>query len=139
MECASEMILRAAKTRLRISEVPITFHPDGRDRPPHLRPWRDGWRHVKLILLSSPGALFLVPGITLILLGLLLMVIQVAGPLHRPVELLGFRMDFHRAILGSLMTLVGYQLVTIHFFARAYSVTYRIREEDELHRRGSSS
>ena len=136
MEFASEMILRAAKTKLRISEVPITFHPDGRDRPPHLRPWRDGWRHVKLMLLYSPGALFLVPGITLILLGLLLMVIQVAGPLHRPVELFGFRMDFHWAILGSLMTLVGYQLVTIHFFARVYSVTHRIREEDELLRRG---
>jgi hypothetical protein len=130
MEFASEMVIKAAKLRLSIAEVPITFHPDGRDRRPHLRPWRDGWRHVKLMLLFSPTALFLAPGLGLVVVGLALMVTQLLGPADRPLSLLGFRFDFHWAILGSFLTLVGYQIVTIHFFARVYSVTHRLREED---------
>jgi hypothetical protein len=130
MEFASEMVIKAAKLRLSIVEVPITFHPDGRDRRPHLRPWRDGWRHVKLMLLFSPTALFLAPGLGLVAVGLALMVTQLLAPVDRPLSFLGFRFDFHWAILGSFLTLVGYQIVTVHFFARVYSVTHRLREED---------
>lgn len=132
MEFASEMLIKAAKLRMRISEVPITFHPDGRDRPPHLKPWRDGWRHVKLMLMFSPTALFLLPGATLVLLGLALMITQLFASPDQPAIVLGFRLDFHWAILGSFLTIVGYQLVVIHMFARVYSVTHRLREEDRL-------
>lgn len=73
MEFASEMLIKASKARLKIAEVPITLHPDKRGHPPHLRPIRDGWRHLKLMLTHSPTVLFLVPGLFLMLLGLALM------------------------------------------------------------------
>lgn len=70
MEFASEMVVKASLYRLKITEVPITLYPDGRSRPPHLRSWRDGWRHLRFLLLFSPRWLFLYPGTFLILLGL---------------------------------------------------------------------
>ena len=62
MEFASEMVVKATLRRLRIAEVPTTLSPDGRSRPPHLRSWRDGWRHLRFLLLFSPRWLFLHPG-----------------------------------------------------------------------------
>src|SRR5476649_357352 len=69
MEFASEMVIKSTLKSLRITEVPITLHKDGRSRPPHLKPWRDGWRHLRFMLLFSPRWLFLVPGIFLSALG----------------------------------------------------------------------
>lgn len=69
MEFASEMIAVSALNKLRISEVPTKLYPDGRSRKPHLRTWRDGWRHLRLLLMLSPRWLFLYPGLTLVLLG----------------------------------------------------------------------
>src|SRR5438477_6593351 len=69
MEFASEMVIKSTLKSLRITEVPITLHPDGRSRPPHLRPWRDGWRHLRFMLIYSPRWLFLVPGLLLALIG----------------------------------------------------------------------
>ena len=63
MEFASEMVIKATLKKFRIAEVPITLHKDGRSRPPHLKPWRDGWRHLRFMLLFSPRWLFLVPGL----------------------------------------------------------------------------
>ncbi|WP_148226960.1 glycosyltransferase family 2 protein [Planctopirus limnophila] len=71
MEFASEMVIKASKARLKIREIPIVLSPDGRDRPPHLRSFRDGWRHLKLILMYSPSFLFLLPAVVMIALGLL--------------------------------------------------------------------
>jgi glycosyltransferase involved in cell wall biosynthesis len=136
MEFASEMVIKAARKRMHIAEVPITFYPDRRERRPHLRPWRDGWRHLKLMLLFSPTALFLIPGLGLITVGVLLFATQLFSPAEEPASVLGFRLDFHWAIVGSFLTLVGYQIVTIHFYARVYSVTHRLREEDRLLRKG---
>jgi glycosyltransferase involved in cell wall biosynthesis len=135
MEFASEMVIRAAMSGLKITEVPIVFRPDKRGRPPHLRPWRDGWRHLKTILIFSPTALFLTPGLTLFLLGLLLMSVQLFAPMEEPLRLFGFRMDFHWAILGSLISLVGYQIVLVNFFAKTYAIAMGTREEDRLMRR----
>jgi hypothetical protein len=135
MEFASEMVIRAAMTGMEIAEVPITFHPDGRDRPPHLRPWRDGWRHLKTILIFSPTALFLVPGVVLVALGLALMAVQMVAPLGEPLRFFGFRMDFHWAILGSLLALVGYQIVLVNFFAKVYAITQGTLKEDPILRR----
>ena len=70
MEFASEMVVKATISKLRIAEVPTTLSPDGRDHPPHLRSWRDGWRHLRLLLLYSPRWLFLYPGAAIFLLGL---------------------------------------------------------------------
>jgi glycosyl transferase family 2 len=135
MEFASEMVIRAAMTGMEIAEVPITFRPDGRDRPPHLRPWRDGWRHLKTILIFSPTALFLVPGVTLLVVGMALMAVQMVAPLGEPLRFFGFRMDFHWAILGSLLALVGYQIVLVNFFAKVYAITQgTLREDPILHR-----
>ncbi len=132
MEFASEMVIRAAMTGMQIAEVPITFRPDGRNRPPHLRPWRDGWRHLKTILVFSPTALFLVPGLTLALLGLALIGVQMVAPMGEPLRFFGFRMDFHWAILGSLLALVGYQIVLVNFFAKVYAITQGTLKEDPL-------
>ena len=70
MEFASEMVIKSTLKGLKISEVPITLHKDGRSRPPHLKPWRDGWRHLRFMLLFSPQWLFLAPGICLSALGI---------------------------------------------------------------------
>jgi hypothetical protein len=64
MEFASEMVIKATSKSLRIGETAITLHRDGRSRPPHLRSWRDGWRHLRFILLYNPRWLFMIPGIT---------------------------------------------------------------------------
>ena len=132
MEFASEMVIRAAMSGMRIAEVPITFRPDGRGRPPHLRPWRDGWRHLKTIFMFSPTALFLVPGLALLAVGLILMGLQLVAPMEAPLRIAGFRMDFHWAILGSVMALVGYQLVLVNFFAKVYAVGQGRRGEDPV-------
>ena len=70
MEFASEMVVKASLLHMKVSEVPTTLSPDGRDRAPHLRTWRDGWRHLRFMLMYSPRWLFLVPGMFFILLGL---------------------------------------------------------------------
>lgn len=132
MEFASEMLIQARKAGLRIAEVPITFHPDRRGRPPHLHPIRDGWRHLKLMLTYSPTVLFLVPGGLMVLMGLLLMGVQLLAPMDQPLWLGRIRMDFHWAILGSLLTLSGYSLIQAHFLAKIYSVTHRFQEQDRI-------
>lgn len=103
MEFASEMVIKAALMKLPVAEVPITLHPDGRSRPPHLRSWRDGWRHLRFMLLLAPKWLFLVPGISLVLLGLISQSIGILGPLKvgPPVFSVGTQ------ILGMLAMLMG--------------------------------
>ena len=70
MEFASEMVVKASLLRMKVSEVPTTLSPDGRSHPPHLRTWRDGWRHLRFLLMYSPRWLFLYPGSLMIILGL---------------------------------------------------------------------
>jgi len=135
MEFASEMVIRASLSGMDIREVPIRFLPDARGRKPHLRPWRDGWRHLKTILLFSPSALFLVPGALSLTVGLVLMGLQLLAPMERPLFVLGFRMDFHWAVLGSMLALVGYQVILVDTFAKMYAITRGIREEDPFFRR----
>jgi glycosyltransferase involved in cell wall biosynthesis len=132
MEFASEMLIQAARAGLRIAEVPITFHPDQRGRPPHLHPLRDGWRHLKLMLIYSPTVLFLIPGGLLMGIGMLLMASQLLAPMEQPLYIGPVRMDFHWAILGSMLVLSGYQVIQAHFMARIYSVTHRFQELDRL-------
>jgi hypothetical protein len=116
MEFASEMVVRACLNKQRISEVPVVLHPDGRDRPPHLRSFRDGWRHLRFLLLMCPQWLYLVPALVLSVLGLGLMVWLTPGP--RTVG--GVVFDVHSLLLGSLCTILGSQVFWTWLHAQIY-------------------
>jgi glycosyltransferase involved in cell wall biosynthesis len=118
MEFASEMVVKATISKLRIAEVPTTLSPDGRNRPPHLRSWRDGWRHLRLLLLFSPRWLFLYPGAAIFLLGL-------AGTLM----LLGGDVAFeniafaeHTMVITAAAINVGFEVMLFWVFANAVAV-----------------
>lgn len=105
MEFASEMVVRASMRGLRIVEVPTTLSPDGRDRSPHLRSWRDGWRHLRLLLLFSPRSLFLYPGAAMFGVGLAAMLVLLSGPiLIRQVGL-----DIGTLLYCAASVLIGWQ------------------------------
>jgi glycosyltransferase involved in cell wall biosynthesis len=114
MEFASELVVKAALAGWRIAEVPITLHPDGRGRPPHLRSWRDGWRHLRFLLLFSPRWLFLYPGVALLVLGTALTTALYFTPLH----VLGAGLDIHSMLYASASALLGLQLCLFALFAR---------------------
>ena len=118
MEFASEMVLKAALHSLRVSEVPTTLSPDGRDRPPHLRTWRDGWRHLRFMFLYSPAWLFLYPGLFLMGLGVVVGTLVLAGP----VQVLGVGLDIHTLLYAAAAVIVGYQLVTFAVFTRIFAL-----------------
>ncbi len=105
MEFASEMLIKASVTRLRIAEVPVTLHPDRRGRPSHLRRWSDGWRHLEFMLLHAPDQLLFMPGALVLLLGLLFALPVSFGP----AQLLGRTFDFHFLFLGGALVLIGLQ------------------------------
>lgn len=105
MEFASEMLIKAAVMELAIAEVPITLHPDRRGRPPHLRRWRDGWRHLEFMLLHAPDQLLFLPGLAVLLLGLALAIPVSLGP----AQAFGRTFDFHFLFLGGTMSLIGLQ------------------------------
>jgi len=103
MEFASEMIVKAAVMGVRITEVPIDFFKDARDRRPHLRSFRDGWRHLRLLLWHAPDQMMTLPGVCMLAMGLLLALSQLSGPVS-----LGFtNLDIHYMILGVTLSLVG--------------------------------
>ncbi len=114
MEFASELIVKAALAGWRIAEVPTTLSPDGRGRLPHLRTWRDGWRHLRFLLLFSPRWLFLYPGLALLALGIALMSALYFAPLH----FLGVGLDIHSMLYASAAALLGLQLCLFGLFAR---------------------
>lgn len=105
MEFASEMVVKASLSRLRIAEVPTTLSPDGRDRPPHLRTWRDGWRHLRFLLLFTPRWLFLYPGVALALLGLA----QLMLAHFHPGGWGRWPVGIHTQLLASAGMVLGYQ------------------------------
>jgi glycosyltransferase involved in cell wall biosynthesis len=119
MEFASEMVVRATLAKLRIVEVPVTLSPDGRTRRPHLRPWRDGWRHLRFLLLYSPRWLFLYPGIALMLAGTALGIALLPGPLH--IGSVG--LDVNAFVYCAVAVIIGFQAVTFSVFARAFAAT----------------
>ena len=114
MEFASELIVKASLAGWRIAEVPTTLSPDGRGRLPHLRTWRDGWRHLRFLLLFSPRWLFLYPGLALLALGTALMSTLYFAPLH----FLGVGLDIHSMLYASAAALLGLQLCLFGLFAR---------------------
>jgi hypothetical protein len=107
MEFASEMVVKATLHGLRITEVPTTLSPDGRDRPPHLRSWRDGWRHLRFLLLHAPAWLFMYPGLVLFLLGSAASVALGLGPL--PLGLV--TLDVHSMLYAAAAACLGLQML----------------------------
>lgn len=126
MEFASEMIIRAATLGLRIGEVPTTLRPDKRGRPPHLRPWRDGWRHLRFMLLFSTRWLFLYPGLALFGLGLLVCGALAGGPL----TLGRVQFDVHTMLFGALAALVGFQAIAFAVLGKVIAVRAGLRPSE---------
>ena len=114
MEFASEMVVRASLAGLAVTEVPTTLAPDGRGRPPHLRSWRDGWRHLRLLLMMSPRWLMLYPGALMLALGLALQLALAAGP----VRLGAIGLDIHTMLYGAAASVLGLQLILFSVITR---------------------
>jgi glycosyltransferase involved in cell wall biosynthesis len=119
MEFASEMLVKASLFGLRIAEIPTNLSLDGRSRTPHLRTWRDGWRHLRFMLLFSPRWLFLYPGLLLMLIGTVLGIWLLPGP--RLVGRLGI--DLNSLVYCAVMILIGYQGVIFAVFTKVFAVT----------------
>ena len=126
MEFASEMVVKATLQGLRIAEVPTTLSPDGRSRAPHLRSWRDGWRHLRFLLLFSPRWLFLYPGASLMALGLGSMIWLLPGPR----QLGGLTLDVHTLVYSAAAIVCGFQAVAFAVFAKIYAINAGLRPAD---------
>ena len=134
MEFASEMVVRATVDGLRIAEVPATLAPDGRSRPPHLRSFRDGWRHLRFLLLLSPRWLFLYPGAILMLVGLASMLWLLPGP--RVVA--GVGLGVNTLVYSAAAIVCGFQAVTFAIFAKVFAINARLLAPDTRIRRFTS-
>ena len=126
MEFASEMVVRATLLKMRIAEVPASLAPDGRSRPPHLRTWRDGWRHLRFLLLYSPRWLFLYPGIAAMAVGLAVMLWLL--PHSRMVGRVVF--DIHTLTFASMLVLAGFQSIAFALFAKILGITQGLLPPD---------
>src|SRR5205823_13965411 len=108
MEFASEMVMKATLTKLRVAEIPITLHKDGRSRQPHLRSWRDGWRHLRFMLLHSPRWLFIYPGLALITIGVAGSALLARHSVRITPRL---ELDVHSLMVACFAILIGVQLM----------------------------
>jgi glycosyltransferase involved in cell wall biosynthesis len=127
MEFASEMVVKATLLGMKMAEVPTTLSPDSRKRPPHLRTWRDGWRHLRFMLLFSPRWLFLYPGALLMLVGMELGLWLLPGP--RTVGHVTF--DVHTLLYAALAVIVGFQAVQFAAFTKVFAITEGLLPEDQ--------
>src|SRR5882762_4633241 len=128
MEFASEMVVKAAAFGLRVAEIPTTLSPDGRDRAPHLRTWRDGWRHLRFLLLYSPRWLFLYPGIALFVLGTVVSALLLPGP--RMIGNVGF--DIHTMLFAAMAILIGFQSIVLAAFTKIFAISEGLMHADPL-------
>jgi glycosyltransferase involved in cell wall biosynthesis len=122
MEFASEMLVQASLCNLKISEFPVSLHPDGRNRKPHLRPWRDGWRHLRFLLLYSPVWLYLVPGFLLLAMGLIVNSIFFLTPETNFITIRNLFFGTHWMVPFILSSVVGMQMIGLGIFTSIYSV-----------------
>jgi hypothetical protein len=126
MEFATEMIIKSSMCREKIGEVPITLHPDGRKaHAPHLRTFRDGWRTLRFFLMYSPKWLFFMPGLLLILLGLVGYAVALPG-----LTVIGVTFDAHTLLFATLAILCGYQSVLFALFSKTFAVSEGLMPED---------
>ncbi len=127
MEWASEMVVKAKLAGLKMIEVPITLYRDGRSRPPHLRRWRDGWRHLRFMLLHAPTWLFTFPGLAMVTIGILGQLVLYRGM----VQVGTAKLDVHTMLVMSFLSVLGNQVVFTGLFARLYSSLHGILPYDE--------
>lgn len=126
MEFASEMVIKATLKKMKITEVPVTLSKDGRSRPPHLKPWRDGWRHLRFMLLFSPRWLFLIPGIALFLAGACASISLAAKDIpFGPITL-----NVGTLTVTCMMAIVGFQLVAFAFFTKVFAIAEGLLPDD---------
>lgn len=118
MEYASEMVVKATMYHLKMTEVPTTLSPDGRSRAPHLRSFRDGWRHLKFLLMHSPNWLFLYPGMFFGILGIVITAALMFGPL----TIGGVTFDIHTMLYGAAMIMIGANMIFFALFTRIYAM-----------------
>jgi glycosyltransferase involved in cell wall biosynthesis len=126
MEFASELVINAARAKLKVAEVPITYYPRGGESKLHRV--RDAWRHIRFMLLYSPDHLFVIPGAFLLIIGLLSMLFLLPGP--QIVN--GYYFDYHFMFIASLLTIVGFQVLLTGFYAKAYAFTHRFAPDDRM-------
>jgi len=126
MEFSTEMVVKATLFNLRIIEIPTTLSPDGRDRPPHLRTWRDGWRYLRFLLLYSPRWLFLYPGAALFLLGTAISL----WLLPQPRTIGDVTFDYHTLLFGAMAILIGFQSINFAVFTKMFAITEHLLPED---------
>lgn len=126
MEFASEMVVRATLQGLRIGEVPTTLSKDGRSRPPHLRSWRDGWRHLRFLLMYSPRWLFLYPGLFLMTAGLLVGAWLLPGPRR----IGGVELDIQTMLYAAMAVVIGFQAVIFALFTKVFVISEGLMPED---------
>jgi len=127
MEFASEMVVKATLNKLRITEVPTTLSPDGRSRAPHLRSWRDGWRHLRFLLVYCPRWLFLYPGLLLMGLGLIVMATLIPGARR----IGGVVFDIHTMLYAAMAVIVGFQSVAFALFSKIFAIKIHLLPEDK--------
>jgi glycosyltransferase involved in cell wall biosynthesis len=118
MEFASEMVVKATLFKLKIAEVPTTLAPDGRSRPPHLRTWRDGWRHLRFLLIYSPRWLYLIPGVLLMMFGLIVGSLIVHGPKH----IGSATFDTNTLIYAGVAMIIGFQAIVFGVMSRIFGM-----------------
>jgi glycosyltransferase involved in cell wall biosynthesis len=123
MEFASEMVVKASLYGLKITEVPTTLSPDGRSRPPHLKTWRDGWRHLRFLLMYSPRWLFLYPGLALMFLGFVATIWFIPQP------------KVHTLLYSATALIIGFQIVSFAVFTKAFAISEGLLPEDRKLRR----
>jgi glycosyltransferase involved in cell wall biosynthesis len=127
MEWASEMVVKAKLAGLKMTEIPITLYRDGRSRPPHLRRWRDGWRHLRFMLLHAPTWLFTLPGLAMVIIGILGQLLLY----HGMVQVGTAKLDVHTMLVMAFLSVLGAQMVFTGLFARLYSSLHGILPYDE--------
>jgi hypothetical protein len=126
MEFASEMVIKATLAGMRVVEVPTTLDKSGRSRPPHLRPWRDGWRHLRFMLLYCPRWLFLYPGAAMLSVGAGVIVATLLRSLVSPPR----GLEAQTLLLASVAVLIGFQGVALNFCARIYALNEGFLPQD---------
>jgi glycosyltransferase involved in cell wall biosynthesis len=128
MEFASEMVIKASQGKMKIAEVPITLYKDGRSRPPHLRSWRDGWRHLRFMLLFSPRWLFFYPGLLLCIIGAAGFVSLILGP----IQIGKINFDTNSLLVFAMGIQLGFQLIFFAAFARLYTAQVGLLPETKF-------
>ncbi|HEY4415423.1 MAG TPA: glycosyltransferase family 2 protein [Verrucomicrobiae bacterium] len=126
MEFASEMVIKATLKKLKITEVPITLHKDGRSRPPHLKPWRDGWRHLRFMLLFSPRWLFFMPGLLLVVLGAIL----ATALAFNNIRIGAVALNVGTLTMACMALIIGIQLIAFAFFTKVFAIAEGLLPDD---------